>query len=242
MNPPSKPFLIDKKKVYEAYLQVRSRDGAAGVDGVTIEQFEADLKRNLYQIWNRMSSGAYLPPPVRAVSIPKKNGGKRILGVPTVADRVAQAVVKEVIEPALEQIFLADSFGYRPGKSALDAVGVTRERYWKYDWVLEFDIKGLFDNIDHELLLRAVRKHVTCSWALLYIERWLTAPMVQEDGTTSAGHAVRHKAASSVRSSPISFCTTRLIFGWRGPFRTCDGVDMQTTDWCIAGPRQRRRS
>jgi group II intron reverse transcriptase/maturase len=186
MNPPSKPFLIDKKKVYEAYLQVRSKDGAAGVDGVTIEQFEADLKRNLYKIWNRMSSGAYFPPPVRAVSIPKKNGGTRILGVPTVADRVAQTVVKEAIEPGLEQIFLADSYGYRPGKSALDAVGVTRERCWKYDWVLEFDIKGLFDNIDHELLLRAVRKHVTCSWALLYIERWLTAPMVQEDGTTSA--------------------------------------------------------
>ena len=130
-----------------------------------------------------MSSGAYFPPPVRAVPIPKKSGGQRILGVPTVADRVAQTVVKQVIEPILDAVFLANSYGYRPGKSALDAVGVTRERCWKYDWVLEFDIKGLFDNIDHELLLRAVRKHVTCAWALLYIERWLTAPMLQEDGT-----------------------------------------------------------
>ena len=167
MNQPSKPFNIDKRKVYEAYLQVRSNGGAAGVDGVTIEQFETDLKGNLYKIWNRMSSGAYFPPPVRAVSIPKKSGGQRILGVPTVADRVAQTVVKQLVEPELDAIFLADSYGYRPGKSALDAVGVTRERCWKYAWVLEFDIKGLFDNIDHELLLRAVRKHVTCAWALL---------------------------------------------------------------------------
>ena len=133
-----------------------------------------------------MSSGSYFPPPVRAVSIPKKSGGQRILGVPTVADRVAQMVVKQLIEPDLEPIFLADSYGYRPRKSALDAVGVTRQRCWKYDWVLEFDIKGLFDNIDHELMLRAVRKHVTCKWALLYIERWLTAPMEQDDGTRTA--------------------------------------------------------
>jgi len=183
MRTTSKPFDIDKRLVYEAYKAVKSNAGAAGVDGQTIEQFEADLKSNLHKIWNRMSSGSYLPPPVRAVSIPKKSGGQRILGVPTVADRVAQMVVKQVIEPNLERVFLADSYGYRPNKSALDAVGVTRERCWKYDWVLEFDIKGLFDNIDHELLLRAVRKHVTNKWALLYIERWLKAPMVQEDGT-----------------------------------------------------------
>jgi group II intron reverse transcriptase/maturase len=182
MTTPSKPYLIDRRQVYEAYLQVRAKGGAAGIDGVTIEQFEADLKGNLYKIWNRMSSGAYFPPPVRAVAIPKKSGGRRVLGVPTVGDRVAQTVVKQMIEPALDKIFLADSYGYRPGKSALDAVGVTRERCWKYDWVLEFDIKGLFDNIDHALLLKSVRKHVTCKWALLYIERWLTAPIVQEDG------------------------------------------------------------
>jgi RNA-directed DNA polymerase len=182
MRTTSKPFDIGKKQVYEAYQAVKSNGGAAGVDGQTIEQFEANLKSNLYKLWNRMSSGSYFPPPIRAVSIPKKSGGQRILGVPTVADRVAQTVVKQAIEPILDPIFLADSYGYRPGKSALDAVGVTRERCWKHDWVLEFDIKGLFDNIEHTLLMRAVRKHVTCKWALLYIERWLKAPMVDEAG------------------------------------------------------------
>src|SRR5271165_6845579 len=172
MRATGKPFNIDKKQVYEAYKAVKSKGGAAGEDGQTIEQFEADLKNNLYKIWNRMSSGTYFPPPVRAVSIPKKTGGERILGVPTVADRIAQMVVKQVIEPLLDPVFLPDSYGYRPRKSALDAVAS-----------LEFDIKSLFDNIDHALLVRAVRKHVTCKWALLYIERWLTAPMVQEDGT-----------------------------------------------------------
>jgi len=182
MRTPSKPFHIEKMQVYDAYKAVRSNGGAAGVDGQTIEQFAADLKRNLYKVWNRMSSGSCFPPPVYAVAIPKKSGGQRILGVLTVADRVAQMVVKRVIEPILDPVFLADSYGYRPGKSALDAVGVTRERCWKYDWVLEFDIKGLFDNIDHSLLMRAVRKHVTCNWALVYIERWLKAPMVTQAG------------------------------------------------------------
>jgi group II intron reverse transcriptase/maturase len=180
-----KPFEINKWQVYEAYKAVKSNQGAAGVDGQTLEQFESDLKGNLYKIWNRMSSGSYFPPPVRAVSIPKKSGGERILGVPTVSDRIAQVVVKQLIETDMEATFLPDSYGYRPGKSALQAVGVTRERCWKHDWILEFDIKGLFDNIDHGLLLKAVRKHVTCSWALLYIERWLTAPM-ERDGVRTA--------------------------------------------------------
>jgi RNA-directed DNA polymerase len=176
----NKPFNIDKRRVYEAYKAVKSNGGAAGVDRQTIEQFEADLGGNLYKIWNRMSSGTYFPPPVLAVSIPKKSGGQRILGVPTVSDRIAQMVVKQLIEPDLDPIFLPDSYGYRPRKSALDAVGVTRQRCWQHDWVLEFDIKGLFDHIDHELLLKAVRKHVTCKWALIYIERWLKAPMEQD--------------------------------------------------------------
>ena len=179
----TKPINIDKKLVYDAYKAVKANAGAGGVDRQTIEQFDANLMRNLYKIWNRMSSGSYFPPPVRAVPIPKKSGGQRILGVPTVADRVAQMVVKQVVERVLEPIFMPDSYGYRPNKSALDAIGITRERCWRYDWVLEFDIRGLFDNIDHTLLLRAVRKHVKCKWALLYIERWLKAPMELEDGT-----------------------------------------------------------
>jgi len=141
-----KPFSIDKRLVYEAYKAVRANAGAAGVDGQTIARFEADLRGNLYKLWNRMSSGAYFPPPVRAVAIPKKSGGQRLLGVPTVADRVAQMVVKQMIEPDLDAVFLGNSYGYRPGRSALDAVGVTRKRCWDYDWVLEFDIKGLFDH------------------------------------------------------------------------------------------------
>ena len=145
----SKPFMIEKRLVYEAYKAVKSNKGAAGVDGQTLEQFEADLEGNLYKIWNRMSSGSYFPPPVRAVSIPKKSGGQRILGVPTVSDRIAQMVVKQLIEPELEPVLLRDSYGYRPGKSALDAVGVTRKRCWQYDWVLEFDIKGLLDRVSY---------------------------------------------------------------------------------------------
>ena len=184
----AKPFAIDKWKVYEAYQAVKANAGSAGVDRQTIEDFEKDLKCNLYKIWNRMSSGSYLPPPVKAVPIPKKTGGERILGVPTVADRVAQTVVKRMIEPDIEAVFLADSYGYRPGRSALDAVGVTRERCWHYDWVLEFDIKGLFDNIDHTLLLKALEKHVKCDWAMLYIKRWLTAPLQRGDGTLAERH------------------------------------------------------
>src|ERR1700740_2301439 len=143
MRTTDNPFKITKKQVYEAYKAVKSNHGAAGVDKETIEQFEADLKGNLYKVWNRMSSGSYVPPPVKAVAIPKKTGGERILGVPTVADRVAQMVVKQVLERDLEPIFLPDSYGYRPGKSALDAIAATRERCWRYDWVLEFDVKGV---------------------------------------------------------------------------------------------------
>ncbi len=179
----TKPFTIDKWLVYEAYKAVKANAGSAGVDQQTLDEFETDLKGNLYSIWNRMSSGCYFPEPVKAVAIPKKSGGERILGVPTVADRVAQTVVKRVIEPAMEAKFLPDSYGYRPGRSALGAIGVTRERCWRYDWVLEFDIKGLFDNIDHALLRRALRKHVQCEWAMLYIGRWLTAPLQRADGT-----------------------------------------------------------
>jgi len=179
----TKPFTIDKWHVYKAYQAVKANAGSAGVDGQSLKMFEEDLKGNLYKIWNRMSSGSYFPPPVKAVAIPKKSGGERILGVPTVADRVAQMVVKQEVEPEIEAKFLPDSYGYRPGRSALDAIGVTRKRCWRYDWVLEFAIKGLFDNIDHTLLLRAVEMHVKCRWAILYIKRWLTAPLQHADGT-----------------------------------------------------------
>jgi len=178
----TKPFNISKAQVWKAFLRVKANGGSEGVDGESIEEFERTLSGNLYKLWNRMGSGSYFPPPVRAVPIPKKSGGTRILGVPTVADRVAQTVVKMILEPLLEPVFDDNSFGYRPGRSALDAIALVRRRCWKYDWVVEFDIKGLFDNIDHGLLLRAVRKHCSVPWVLLYIERWLTAPMVLEGG------------------------------------------------------------
>lgn len=179
----AKPFNISKQLVVKAYKAVKANAGAAGIDEQSIMDFEKNLKNNLYRIWNRMSSGSYIPVAVKAVAIPKKNGGQRILGVPTIADRIAQTVVKIVFEPSVEKVFLNDSYGYRPNKSALDAVGVTRQRCWKYDWVLEFDIKGMFDNIDHELLMKAVRKHTDIKWVILYIERWLKAPMQMPDGT-----------------------------------------------------------
>ena len=179
----TKPFGISKRLIWEAFKCVKANDGAAGVDRESIEKFESDLHNNLYKLWNRMCSGSYFPPPIKAVPIPKKSGGVRILGVPTVADRVAQTAAKLLLEPELEPLFHDDSYGYRPGRSALDAVGIVRRRCWKFDWVVEFDIKGLFDNIDHELLLRALRRHCREAWVLLYVERWLTAPMQSEDGT-----------------------------------------------------------
>ncbi len=167
----------------DAFKKVKANGGAAGVDGQSIAEFEKDLKRNLYKLWNRMSSGSYFPPPVRTVEIPKDNGGIRLLGIPTVADRIAQMVVKLYLEPEVEPYFHQDSYGYRPGKSAVEAVGVARQRCWKYDWVVDLDIKGFFDNLNHEFVMRAVRKHTDCKWILLCIERWLKAPAQLQDGT-----------------------------------------------------------
>jgi RNA-directed DNA polymerase len=178
-----KSFGIAKRVVWEAYRHVKANRGAAGIDGESIEMFEANLKDNLYRLWNRMSSGSYMPPAIRLVDIPKKSGGVRTLGIATIEDRIAQTVAKTYIEAALEQLFHPNSYGYRPNKSALQAVGVTRERCWKYDWVIEFDIHKAFDELDWTLLLRAVRKHVKERWAVLYIERWLKAPFVNADGT-----------------------------------------------------------
>jgi RNA-directed DNA polymerase len=179
----ARSWSIPKLYVWDAYKRVKANRGAAGVDDQTIEEFERDLADNLYKLWNRMSSGSYFPPPVKRVNIEKRGGGFRPLGIPTVSDRIAQAVVKGYLEPELEKHFHPDSYGYRPGKSALDAVGVARERCWRYAWVLDLDIKSYFDTISHELLLRAVRKHTDCPWVLLYIERWLKAPVQLEDGT-----------------------------------------------------------
>jgi RNA-directed DNA polymerase len=182
----AKPFEIDKWEVWEAFRLVKANRGGCGVDGQSIKEFESDLKGNLYKLWNRMSSGSYFPPPVRRVEIPKAAGGTRPLGIPTVADRVAQMVVKRRIEPLLEPVFHNNSFGYRPGKSALDAISTARLRCLERAWVLDIDIKGFFDSIDHALLLKALRKHVKCRWVLLYIERWLKAPVQMPDGAVQA--------------------------------------------------------
>jgi len=179
----AKPFCISKRQVWEAYKRVKANKGAAGADGQTIEAFGMDLENNLYKLWNRLSSGSYFPVAVMRVEIPKGDGRMRPLGIPTVTDRIAQMVAKQLIEPELEKHFHLNSYGYRPGKSALDAVGKARERCWKSDWVLDLDIKGFFDNIDHELMMRAVRTHVKEKWVLLYIERWLKAPIEMQDST-----------------------------------------------------------
>src|SRR5215471_17363050 len=155
--PEAKPYDIPKNLIWEAYQRLKANRGAAGVDGESLEGFEKDLKGNLYKIWNRMSSGSYIPPPVRRVEIAKAGGGTRPLGIPTVADRCAQEVVRRYLEPILEPVFHSDSYGYRPGKSAIDAVRQARQRCWRYDWVLDIDVKGYFDSIDWELLLTAVR-------------------------------------------------------------------------------------
>ena len=184
-----KPFQISKWKVWEAYERVKANKGAAGVDGQSITEFEADRDRNLYKIWNRMASGSYFPPPVKAVEIPKAGGnGVRVLGVPTVADRIAQTVAKLYLEPHVEPIFHPDSYGYRPGRSALDAVAACRQRCWRADWVIDLDIRAFFDTVPWDLVLKAVAHHVAPDqqWILLYVQRWLRAPLQKADGTLVA--------------------------------------------------------
>ena len=182
----AKPFPVTKRQVWEAYKRVKANKGGAGVDGQTLEDFEQDVGDNLYKLWNRMASGSYMPPPVKRVEIPKEGGGIRPLGVPTVADRVAQMVVKQVLEPELEGHFHPDSYGYRPGKSAHQAIGQARKRCWRNDWALDLDIKGFFDNIEHSLLLKALRCHTRERWILLYVERWLQAEVEMLDGKREA--------------------------------------------------------
>lgn len=180
----AKPFCIPKHAVWEAYKRVKANHGAAGVDGQSIADFEENLSGNLFKLWNRMCSGSYHPPPVLRVEIPKASGvGVRPLGIPTVADRIAQTVGKNYLEPILEAVFDEDSYGYRPHRSAKEAIATARTRCWRNDWVLEFDIRAFFDNLNHDLLLRAIRHHTDCKWLLLYVERWLTAPVQLEDGS-----------------------------------------------------------
>ncbi len=183
-SPESKSFAISKGLIWEAYKRVKANKGAAGVDGQSIEDFDVDLENNLYKIWNRMSSGTYFPPPVRAVEIPKPHGGgTRMLGVPTVADRIAQTAVALELLPRTESLFHDDSYGYRPGRSPLMAVRKCRERCWKKDWVLDLDVQQFFDSVDHDLMIKAVQANTDKRWVVLYVRRWLTAPMQMPDGT-----------------------------------------------------------
>jgi RNA-directed DNA polymerase len=203
-----KPFEISKQMVWEAYRRVKANKGAAGVDGESIKEFEENQKGNLYKLWNRMSSGSYLPPPVRMVEIPKKDGGQRTLGVPTVADRIAQTVVKLYLEPEVEPIFHPDSYGYRPGRSAVQAVGRCRERCWKNDWVIDLDIRKFFDTLPHSLVMKAVEHHTDLKWILLYVQRWLKAPMQREDGT------LVERDRGSPQGSAISPTLANLFMHW----------------------------
>ena len=183
----AKPFVISKEMVWDAYQSVKANRGAPGVDEQSIAEFEGDLKGNLYKLWNRLSSGSYFPQPVRAVAIPKKDGkGSRLLGVPTVTDRIAQTVAKMALEPAVKPLFHPDSYGYRPGRSALDAVEVCRRRCWKTSWVIDMDIRAFFDTVDHDLVLKAVARHTDQRWILLYVQRWLQAPIRNVDGSLTA--------------------------------------------------------
>lgn len=180
---PDKPLPITKQMVWRAYQAISKNGKAAGIDGQSLDDFSRDLKNNLYKLWNRLASGSYFPPPVRRVEIPKsKGGGVRPLGIPTVSDRIAQMVVRQIIEPKLEPIFDSDSFGYRPGRSAHQAIELCRQRCWKRDWVLDLDIKGFFDSIDHDLLLKALQSHIKERWVIRYLRRWLEAPVQLPNG------------------------------------------------------------
>jgi len=178
-----KHFDIPKQLIVKAYKQVSKNKGAAGIDDVSISEFEEDLKGNLYKLWNRMSSGSYFPKPVKAVAIPKDTKGQRILCIPTVFDRIAQTVAAMYLEPLVEIKFHENSYGYRPNKSALDAVDIARKRCWKYDWVIDLDISGFFDNLDHNLLLQVIKKYTKCKWVILYVERWMKTPVQLADGS-----------------------------------------------------------
>jgi len=225
-GPEGKPFQIPKQLVWEAYKSVKANKGAAGVDGCSIEDFESDLRDNLYKIWNRMSSGTYFPPPVRAVEIPKPHGsGTRILGIPTVADRVAQTVAALALEPRTESIFHEDSYGYRPGKSPLMAVAKCRERCWKKDWVIDFDVRKFFDSVDHDLMVKAVEANTTPEqrWVVLYVRRWLKAPVLMPDGRLA------DRDRGTPQGSPVSPVLANLFMHYA--FDTWLGREFPATEF-----------
>jgi group II intron reverse transcriptase/maturase len=178
----TKSVPISRQMVWEAYKKVRSNRGGAGVDQICMEEYDANRSKHLYKLWNRMASGSYFPPPVKEVEIPKKDGKVRKLGIPTISDRVGQMVIKDYLEPRFERIFSPNSYGYRPNKNAHQALEAVRDYCWKTDWVIDLDIKGFFDNIDHGKLLKALERHVSEKWCLLYIQRWLTTPVQVKSG------------------------------------------------------------
>lgn len=220
----TKPFKISKQIVSEAFNKVKANKGSYGIDDQTIEEYEQDLKNNLYKLWNRMSSGTYFPKPVKAVAIPKKSGGHRILGIPTVEDRVAQMVAKMYLEPNVEPIFYEDSYGYRPNKSAINALEVTRKRCWKYEWVLEFDVKGLFDNIRHDYLLKLVNRHTEEKWIMLYVERWLKTPFEMVDGT------IEERTAGTPQGGVISPVLANIFMHYA--FDDFMSKEFKNIPWC----------
>jgi RNA-directed DNA polymerase len=183
-KPDGKSFAIPKQLVWEAWRQVKANKGAPGVDGQDLDEFESDLEGNLYKVWNRMSSGTWFPPPVRAVVIPKPHGGgSRVLGISTIADRVAQTVVAKYLEPLVEPRFHPGSYGYRPNVSAHDALATCRERCWKYDWAIDLDVQKFFDEVPWDLIVKAVEAVTDCRWVLLYVKRWLAVLLAHPDGT-----------------------------------------------------------
>jgi group II intron reverse transcriptase/maturase len=228
-----KPFAIPKQLVWEAYERVAANKAAAGVDGQSLADFQSDLVNNLYKIWNRMSSGSYFPPPVRAVESPKSHGdGVRVLGVPTVADRIAQTVVALQLEDRTKSIFHDDSYGYRPSRSALDAIETCRLRCQRRDWMLDLDIQKFFDSVDHDLMVKAVEANTDQRWGVLYVKRWLAAPLALPDGTLTERDRGTPQGRRSHRSWPTCSCIMRSTCGWRASFRRYSSSAMPMMRWC----------
>jgi len=247
-KPDDKPFAIPKQLVWEGYRRVAANKGAPGVDGQALDEFEADLRDNLYKIWNRMSSGSYFPPPVRAVEVPKPHGGGvRVLGVPTISDRIAQTVVAMQLEPLVEPRFHQDSYGYRPGKSALDAVGTCRRRCWEFDWIIDLDVQKFFDTVSWDLVVKAVQAVTDCPWVLLYVKRWLAAPLKHPDGTlverdkgTPQGSAISPVLANLF----MHVCPERKVRRCRRSFRDscCAGDGGRSSGFAVQAGSPNRRS